>query len=303
VSPILTGAPADARLQNVQAVTDFDVSAPQYPLIRLSADDFELLNYALFKVSAPAGNSTIWDSVAWMLRGADAGRDLVLFRAEKLVGVVQCKRLESPIALPDVLREIIKSILFTVADDSLPPIEPGLTYYLALASEAAGTVIDFFQRPAEILASRKADLPTYVREVIEKYDSLSSLDEAKAIEKIATVLPGLKLKLVRPSDLSLWLAEQTSVASRFFRYRVVVDSSEVGAKIDEFAHQMQRMQTHLEGVPFVTDVDLKIIRDRIEDTPETHRVAIGLATLFGFPREMFRCGHRAKTYEDGSSSQ
>jgi hypothetical protein len=189
VSPILTGAPADAQLQNVQAVTDFDVSAPQYPLIRLSADDFELLNYALFKVSAPAGNSTIWDSVAWMLRGADAGRDLVLFRAEKLVGVVQCKRLESPIALPDVLREIIKSILFTVADDSLPPIEPGLTYYLALASEAAGTVIDFFQRPAEILASRKADLPTYVREVIEKYDSLPAWTKRRQSQKLQPYCP------------------------------------------------------------------------------------------------------------------
>ena len=133
MSPILTGAPAEAQLQNVQVVTDFDVSAPQYPLIRLSADDFELLNYALFKVSAPAGNSTIWDSVAWMLRGADAGRDLVLFRAEKLVVSFNANaRFKSIVRRAP---RIIKSILFTVADDSLPPIEPGLTYYLALASE------------------------------------------------------------------------------------------------------------------------------------------------------------------------
>ena len=51
---------------------------------------------------------------------------------------------------------------------------------------------------------------------------------------------------------------------------------------------MQNEQTHLEGVPFVTDVDLKIIRDRIEDTPETTELLSGLPRYLVFLRNVCR---------------
>jgi hypothetical protein len=93
--PTLIGAAAAAL--DAVTVEDFDVGSDGYPYTRLSSDDFERLCYALFKRTQPPGQERFWDDVAIMVRGADARRDLVLFKGWQLSGVVQCKRLESAV--------------------------------------------------------------------------------------------------------------------------------------------------------------------------------------------------------------
>jgi hypothetical protein len=126
-----------------------------------------------------------------------------------------------------------------------------------------------------------------IREVLEKYDTLGGLDEAEASAVVMRILPSLNLRLLRPVDLNAWMAEQTGVATRFYRHRILVDSTHVDARLTSMEELLRATQEHLGGVPFITDVDLKIIRARIEGTPETHRLSVGFASLFGFPREMF----------------
>jgi hypothetical protein len=60
---------------------------------------------------------------------------------------VQCKRLERAISLPAVFREFAKLILFAEADPALPKVTSDLSYFLALAHDPAGTVVDFFCPP------------------------------------------------------------------------------------------------------------------------------------------------------------
>lgn len=80
---ILKGADADAELAKVKAVEDLAAASTKYPLTGLSADDFEVLCYALFKNSAPDGLAKGWDDAAIVLRGADAGRDLLLHAQQR----------------------------------------------------------------------------------------------------------------------------------------------------------------------------------------------------------------------------
>jgi hypothetical protein len=285
--PILSGATADAELSLVTAIEDFDTGPGGYPYTRLSAEDFERLSYALFKMSQPPGQDRVWDDAAIMVRGADAGRDILLSIDARASGIVQCKRLEIAISLPAVFKEFAKLILFAEADLALPKVTPGLSYFLALAHDPAGTVVDFFVRPTELLKTRRSDLQTAVRDVLESYVTLTGLDESEAQAKVWEILPTLKLKLVRPADLDGWMAKETSVAARFFRHRILVDNAEVTAQNAAILAGMEQLRRQVEGVPLLTDVDLKIIKERIEGTPETHRVAVGFASFFGFPREMF----------------
>ena len=222
-----------------------------------------------------------------MVRGADAGRDILLSSDGRASGVVQCKRLETAISLPAVSRECAKMILFAEADLALPKVTSGLAYFLALAHDPAGTVVDFFARPTELLETRRSDLQTAVRDVLESYVTLTGLDESEAQAKVWEILPTLKLKLVRPTDLDGWMAKETSVAARFFRHRILVDNAEVTAQNAAILARMEQLQRQVEGVPLLTDVDLKITKERIEGTPDTHRVAVGFASFFGLPREMF----------------
>lgn len=285
--PILSPAESQSELALVTAVDDLEAGAATYPYTRLSADDFERLAYALFTVSAPPGHARFWDQASIMVRGADAGRDVILTADDAQKGVVQCKRLESAIALPVVFRELVKLILFPLADDSLPQIEAGLTYYLALAHECAGTVIDFFDRPTEILASREADVEAAVGEVMESYVTLAGLDRSDALARVKSALPRFQYCLLRPVLLDAWVSRETGVATQFFRHRVVVDHARVDAQYVSIMDLLGQVAQQTQGVPVLTDVDLKLIKERIDSVPETHRVAVGFASLFGFPREMF----------------
>lgn len=285
--PILSPSEVEAELALVAAVNDLEAGAATYPYTRLSADDFERLAYALFTVSEPPGKDRFWHQSSIMVRGADAGRDVVLMANGSLVGVVQCKRLESAIALPAVLRELAKLILFPLADSSLPEVRAGLTYYLALAHECAGTVVDFFDRPTELLAKREADVEAAVREVLESYATLAALDLLDAIQHVKSILPELRYCLLRPVLLDGWVSKETRVATQFFRHRMVVDHARVDAQYSSIMELLGQVRQQTEGVSLLTDVDLRLIKERIESTPETHRVAVGFASFFGFPREMF----------------
>lgn len=256
--PVICGELADQEVSKAKAVEDLDVAITTYPYVRLSADDFERLSYALFKNSHPVGQNRVWDDAGLMLRGADAGRDVVLFRRGSLWGVVQCKRLESRISLPEVLREIAKMILYPEADASLPKITPGTTYFLSLASEPRQTVIDFFGMPGKIIDERKADLLAAVREVLENYDTLSGLKQVEAVAIVNRILPTLELKLLRPVDLDAWMAQQVGVATRFFKHRTLIDSTHVDARLDEIENLVRSVGERVAGVPLMTDVDLKI---------------------------------------------
>ena len=78
--PVITGKLADEEISKIKAIDDLDAAVNTFPYTRLSADDFERLNYALFKISAPTGQTRDWDDAGLMLRGADAGRDVILLR-------------------------------------------------------------------------------------------------------------------------------------------------------------------------------------------------------------------------------
>jgi hypothetical protein len=283
---IVKGASADAEIALVQAVEGDEPGLASFAYLRLADDDFERLSYALSKRSAPMGVERTWDDAALMVRGADAGRDVLLTSHGSPVAVVQCKRLESGMVLPAVFREIAKLILFAKINGDLS-FDRALLYMLTLARDPASTVVEFFARRQELEADRENDIRAAAREVRESYATLASLTPDEAESEVIKVLPKLSLRLVRPTDLDEWMGREPSVSARFFRQRIVVDSTKVVAGQQEIMALLQTMADKVDGVPLLTDADLRILKERIEQTPESHRLSVGIAMLFGYPKEMF----------------
>lgn len=286
--PLISPAETETLLNGVTPLgEDFEIGRTPYPLVRLTPEQFELLLYELAKTSAPPGVARFWDDAVLMLRGADGGKDVLLRGNAAIVGVVQCKRLESAMSRPEVLREIVKTILFSREEGvNLAPAGE-FTYFLALTTDPSGPVIELFGDPATSRPEVDKLLPSAVTEVIERYKTLAHLDEAVALADVQSVLEHLKLKLLRPNDIDRWVDSQRNVAERFFRHRVVIDNSAVQPMHAELMDRMRRIEASTAGVPFITDVDLKMISERTTGVPESHRLSIGVASLFGFPREMF----------------
>lgn len=257
-----------------------------YPFLDLTDEDFERLVYSLFKASSPDGHAKNWDATALMVRGADAGRDILLTTGGAPRSVVQCKRLESALSLPAVFREVAKLILFAKVNGDLS-FNDSLDYFMAVARDPAGTVVDFFARRDELALSRTDDLKAAAREVRESYKTLAHLSVQKAEDSVLAAFPSLQLHLLRPGDFNSWLSRERRVAGTFFKQRVVVDNTFAETKFDELKAMLGALGPKLDGVAALTDEDLKIIQDRIAGTPASHRLNLGVATLFGFPPEMF----------------
>jgi len=287
--PLLDPSELENELSSVSPSVDMVAGSAPFPYLGLSAEDFERLGYALFAAEAKAGQGCEWTSATLMLRGSDAGRDVALFREERLVGVVQCKRVESSMTLPAVFRELAKTVLFPFADATLPKIEPGLRYVLMISRDPAGTVVDFFDRTGEILEAKKDIIANAVLEVLEAYQTLGTAfpDAQPAIDLVTQALPTLTYHLMRPHALDLRLHATPAVASMFFAQRTVIDNSVVQPFFEQIAAAMAGLVKQTEGVPLLTDADLRILKDRIENMPQSHRLNLGFAATFGLPREMF----------------
>lgn len=283
---IVSGADADEKMSGGTPVEAVDAGLASFPYLRLTDEDFEKLSYALFKKSAPDGWSRDWDDAAVMVRGADAGRDLLLISGGKTVGFVQCKRLESGIALPPVFREISKLILFAHMNGDVT-FDRSYTYILALARDPAATVVDFFARREEREKECIDQIREAARAVRDEYKTLSAITPADAESLVIEALRHLPIKLIRPTELNQWLDREPSVSQAFFKQRMVIDAKEANERYQRMEAMIAAMSAKVEGVPALTDVDMKLILDRIEKTPETHRLHFGLAALFGYPAEMF----------------
>ena len=272
------------ELANVAAIDELDAGLIRYPYPQLPSQDFELLNFSLFKTSAPRDASSTWDEVSITLPGSDGGRDLVLTEQGVLCGIVQCKGRNQRLSLPQVFEELAKTVLLLEADDSVTRQVSTVRYFLATARDPAQTVIDLFSRPREILRSRTPDFDAAIARAINTNKKLHELDLNAARAEVVETLALMPLQLVRPHDLDLWLWRETRTAMSFFRHKnVLIDDS----RMQSIEANLANMSRTVACVPALTDIDLQVIRNYIENVPESHRLSLGFASLFGFPREMF----------------
>lgn len=283
---ILAETDVNAELNTVTPVDIIDAGQATFDYLRLDNTDFERLLYALAKCSAPHGLARTWDSATVMVRGADAGRDVLLTCIRAAAGVIQCKRLESSMPLPAVFREIAKLILFANVQKDLSFSER-LTYILAVARDPAKTVVEYFARRAELESANEDAIRAAAREVRDSYETLKNFSNDEAERTVLDALPFLDLHLVRPVDLDEWLCREAGVSHRFFRQRVVVDNEPMRQGFADVMNVLKHMSGQLSNIEPITDEDLSILRDDISDMPETHRMNVGIGMLFGFPREMF----------------
>lgn len=197
---IISGANADAEIDKVTSAQIEDAGLASYAYLRLTDEDFERLSYALAKRSAPLGVPRSWDDAALMVRGADAGRDVLLTSSGTAVGVIQCKRLEGQMALPAVFREMAKLVLFARTNGDLK-FDRELVYLLALARDPARTVVDYFARRAELEGEKRDAILAAALEVRDTYAALEAITDAEVEQAVFACLPMLRIGLLRPNDL------------------------------------------------------------------------------------------------------
>jgi len=146
------------------------------PLSELGDREFELLVYLLIKAEIEAGSQLPFTSISLMQAVGERGRDCVLYSNEAVAAVVQCKKYANRLSRPQVLKELIKFLLFSTLDQSILPDPNNFEYKLYVSndlSEPAITLINSYTSEIQKDISSN-NIFKYVSDLVAEYESFSA---------------------------------------------------------------------------------------------------------------------------------
>ncbi|MCD9615236.1 NACHT domain-containing protein [Chryseobacterium gleum] len=162
----------------------------------------------------------------------ERGRDSILTKNGKNVGIIQCKQINKNVSRPDVLKEILKFILYYIQDKSLISNVNNFTYFFAVSKGFAETATNF------IADFNNKYNEEEVKEISEKlistYSTLRNLNYTQISEEIKNTIHKIQVKPIIPSDISQYLYEHDKLIKNFFRVLTVTDNSLLEAIIENY---------------------------------------------------------------------
>lgn len=239
---LLSPEEVEAEVMALRPASSVDVVSLEAEYLKLSDREFELLLCKLFEEDKGGTKHGVrYDDVRILNKGADRGRDVVLYRDQSPIGVVQCKRYKGTFSLPEVFRELVRFLLSAQLDARLLP-DPGhFTYILALASGVSEKAADFFNESRRVTREQEATIRDCVVHATTEYSSFKGLDVVASSQYVLDTLGKLTFKLLIREELDLWLKDSKSVFPIFFSARVVVDSTAVEKGLEQIDRKMQRL--------------------------------------------------------------
>lgn len=199
-----------------------------FPYYLKSPKEFEEIVYHIYSNEITSG---LWrgkfDTINWLDKVGERGRDCTLHINGRNVGVIQCKHSENnthALTKPDCIKEICKFVLHYGIDQSLISDMKTFTYYFVVSSkftEPAQTLLTDFS--GSILLEPK--LSSYIKSVLNGNVALKNEYTIESAEKfLINHLDKLKVKMIVGSDLDKLMNESYNVAliERFFSPKVII---------------------------------------------------------------------------------
>jgi hypothetical protein len=209
----------DEERRVTRATAFFEAELHDLPLTRLRDRTFEILALALARAEATRDPSR-FDAASLLREGADKGRDVLLLKNERIVGVIQCKRYSSAIALPSILRELMRFALLAGHETALVPRPNGFIYELWTAGEISGEAQQFFNSPHAWIDANRNQLIHAAQKARVGVAALKvgdSLTAAAENEAAVQLVRRFKLTTIGPVDIRLHLADEHAIRRSFFR--------------------------------------------------------------------------------------
>ncbi|WP_431242482.1 hypothetical protein ACQ9BO_22040 [Flavobacterium sp. P21] len=206
-----------------------------FPFTDLDDRIFEIMLYQIFQLRIETKDSSLndkFDGIALMQGIGERGRDCILTKNGKNVGLIQCKQINKNITKPEVLKEILKFVLHYVNDKSLISNLNNFTYYLAVSKGLAETSIILISNFNKNFKSE--DIKQYCEELISRYTSLKTINYDDKKNEIYKILEKIEIKSIVPPDLTRYLYEHDSLLKQFFRVLTMTDNALLEGIIDTY---------------------------------------------------------------------
>jgi len=251
------------------------------PLSELGDREFELLCYLLVSSELKNLEYSNIDNISLMQGVSERGRDCVLYNNSEVVGLIQCKKYNGRLTKPQVIKEIIKFILFSLLDKTILPNKENFEYNIYVSNDLNGVCIELLSSFNEKIKDEfiNGNIEKYTNDIISEYESFNVFKNNIPLKRIEDLLTTIKVSYQNGIDLTSRILNHNNILSMFFNIKTVVDlesnDKNIRKALDDY------------GLTLLTDKDLKILKQRIENTQEKDRINLGLMDFFGYSKEFF----------------
>jgi len=204
-----------------------------YPIEKLDSEKFEILLYLLFKDELRSDLYNFnYDNTYLLKYVKDRGRDVTLFLEGKCVANIQCKRYNSPITKNNLIKEVLKFILYSILDETLIGKENGFEYIFAttdnLTDPAQSLIEDFGNN-----IKNEPDIESLIQTVM-KAKAFSKLKFEEIKEEILDKASKLDFIHLGKKDINQLIRKDDEVKSTFFQLEKVANKEMVEEVFKKF---------------------------------------------------------------------
>ena len=163
----------------------------EYPLEKLTPTNFEELIYRMFKNSLEFKEKYKYDHVSYVNGGSDKGRDVLLRKEGKVLGIIQVKHSEKigAFSFPKARDEFIKILLYLIKENNLLPLKRKI-YILAISSFLKDHDEEKIRNFKKGLETDQYD--NAIKLVVKNYQKLKT-----EFERIGIEIETLKIKMIK----------------------------------------------------------------------------------------------------------
>ncbi|MWC29767.1 HD domain-containing protein [Paenibacillus sp. MMS18-CY102] len=193
-----------------------------YPFCELQPRDFERLAFCLYQAELQKRPTGAYDEIQLMQGVGERGRDCLLLRGGKTVGLIQCKRYKTNIDVSEIGREIVKFVLHSLLDPALLPDVNDFSYKIAVSygfSENALNLINSLTKQSY----DKDTIKIWAAEAIAKNKGLSSIVWDDVKNSVFDALDKISFETIYPDTLNPLIETNPEIKSMFFELKPILD--------------------------------------------------------------------------------
>lgn len=194
-----------------------------FPFNELSDTQFEMLLYLAAKGNI--GNNFLsipFDSCRLLGSSGDKGRDVILKRDGKHVGVIQCKKYKSNLDKGLTLKEILKFVIYYMEDRSLIPDLTDFRYYMAASTGFTKDAADLLDNFADNIAAEVSNIEKFAKEIIQEYKTIKNTYEL-IFHQLMQTLSMFRVERIVPPDITSAIINKPEIVKMFFTVDSVID--------------------------------------------------------------------------------
>lgn len=250
-------------------------SGRKYPLEYLDSREFEILLYFIFKKDIDSGQFADKFDAAQLMKGtSERGRDIILQKQKKNIGVVQCKRYMELVSKPELIREIIKFILHYLQDKTLINDTSDFTYYFVALKGFTEPTLELLQN-FNTLVLEESNLKIWTEVVIKDNELIKFKNFEEVESDLKDILSKIKIEPINGVDIIIKLKNSKEIVSVFF-------------EIEKVASEQMLDEMFKKYVGFTNDEDLERLRQRLQDLPKENRMSLGFFSVFGYDENFYK---------------